>query len=377
MPVPQNFLSRLLLVMACLLMASRSQAEVPRGVPFGKTAAGELVQLFTLENANGVKVTLMTRGATIVNLWTPDRKGKLADIVLGFDDIAGYESDRNAYFGCIAGRVCNRIAKGQFTLNGKQYTLAINNGVNHLHGGIKRSLDRVNWQGRGIESTTGPGVVFTYISPDGEEGYPGNLTCTVTYTLSDKNELGIVFQAATDQATPVNLTNHSYFNLSGEGAPTVLDHELQIFADEYTPMDKTMIPTGEIAPVAGTPLDFRKPHRIGERIQQVNHDPTFGYDHNFVVNGKPGTMRPVAILKHPGSGRVLKIFSTQPCVQLYTGDFLYGQAGKQGKSYAQHSACCLETQHHPDAVNQPQFPTIILQPGQTYQQGCTYLFSTE
>lgn len=353
------------------------RADAPVGESFGKTATGEEVQRFTLTNSSGLKVTLMTYGATIVNLWVPDKQGNLADVVLGFDDVAGYESDRNQYFGCTTGRVCNRIAKGKFTLDGKEYTLAVNGGVNHLHGGAKRSLDRVLWQAKGVDGKEGPGVVFTYTSPDGEEGYPGNLSCQVTYTLTDGNELNVIFQATTDQATPVNLTNHSYFNLAGEGAASVRDHELQLFADRYTPMDETMIPNGQIAPVAGTPLDFRTPHLIGERIEKVNHHPTFGYDFNFVVNGEPGTIRPVARLKHPASGRVLEIISSQPCVQLYTGDFLHKQTGKGSKPYAQHSACCLETQGYPDAVNQSQFPSVILQPGKTYQEFCTYRFSAE
>lgn len=358
-----------------LTSSTTAQAEVPVGQPFGKTAQGEPVELFTLTNSSGMKVTLMTRGATIVNLWVPDKTGKLADVVLGFDDVAGYESERNQYFGTTTGRVCNRIAKGKFTLDGKQYTLAVNNDVNHLHGGTRRSLDKVVWKGKGFAADGSQGVTFTYLSPDGEEGYPGNLSLTVTYTLSDRNELSIAYSAKTDQATPVNLTNHSYFNLGGEGASTVLNHELQIFADKYTPMDDTMIPTGEIADVAGTPLDFRTPHLIGERISEVGKTAAKGYDHNLIVNGAAGTLRPVARLTDPQSGRTLEISSTQPSVQFYTGNFLSGQEGKGGHHYPQRSACCLETQHNPDSVNQPGFPSIILKPGEIYQQTCQYRFS--
>lgn len=382
MRLPRNRKHRLSLLLPGIflawgLLANVTQAEAPVGQPFGKAATGEPVELFTLTNSSQTKVTLMTYGATIVNLWLPDKQGQLADVVLGFDNIADYESDRNQYFGCTTGRVCGRIAKGKFTLNGRQYTLAVNSGEDHLHGGAKRSLDRVVWKGKGFTSPEGNGVLFTYTSPDGEEGYPGNLSCQVTYTLTDSNELKIVFAATTDQATPVNLTNHSYFNLAGEGAATVKDNELTLHADRYTPTDDAMIPTGEIIPVAGTPLDFRKPHLIGERIEEVNIKPTFGYDVNLIVNGEPGTVRPVARLKHPASGRVLEITSSQPCVQLYTGDFLHGQAGKGEKSYAQHSGCCLETQGYPDAVNQPTFPSVILEPGKNYQEFCTYRFSVE
>ncbi|WP_437227634.1 aldose epimerase family protein [Planctomicrobium sp. SH661] len=362
----------------CSALGPACRGEVPVGTPFGKTANGEAVELFTLSNSTGMKVTLMSRGATIVNLWVPDKSGQVADVVLGFDDVAGYESEGNQYFGCTTGRVCNRIAKGKFTLDGKEYTLAVNNGENHLHGGNERSLDKVIWQGTGFEKPGAQGVVFSYTSPDGEEGYPGKLTCTVTYTLtSDRNELDIEYAATTDAPTPVNLTNHSYFNLAGEGSPTVLDHELQIFADRYTPANDNLIPTGEIASVADTPLDFRSPHVLGERIGQLEKTPAMGYDHNFVVNGEPGLVRAVAKLKDPKSGRTLEIRSSQPSVQLYTGNFLKGQAGKGGKPYAHRSACCLETQHNPDSVNQASFPSIILQPGKTYRQTCTYLFTAE
>lgn len=359
-------------------MMNSTEAAPPEKSAFGKTAAGEAVELFTLSNATGMKVTVMSRGATIVNLWVPDKDGKSADVVLGFDDVAGYESDRNQYFGCTTGRVCNRIAKAKFTVDGKEYQLAVNNGPNHLHGGVERSLDKVVWKGVASEDNEAQKVTFTYVSPDGEEGYPGNLSCTVVYALSkNTNALTISFKATTDKATPVNLTNHSYFNLAGEGAATVLDHELQLFAGRYTPTDETLIPTGEIRDVAGTPLDFRLPHLLSDRIDQLAETAAGGYDHNFVVDEDQQKPHKVARLRHPGTGRVLEVFSTQPGVQLYSGNFLKGDAGKGGKPYAQRSACCLETQHFPDAVNQPKFPSTLLRPGETYQESCTYRFSAE
>ena len=346
--------------------------------PFGQTADGTPVEVYTLTNANGMKARLMTRGATLIELQVPDKEGNLADVVLGFDDVAGYESEGNQYFGCTTGRVANRIKEGKFTLGDKQYELAINNEPNHLHGGVERSLDKVVWRAREIENDNGKGVRFTYTSPDGEEGYPGNLQIVVTYLLNDRNELRIVYRAETDQPTPVNLTNHSYFNLSGEGSPTIHDHVLTLSADNYTPTDDTLIPTGEIAPVEGTPLDFRQPHPIGERIAELAETAALGYDHNFAVNepfgGRP---RLCARVKDPQSGRVLVVRTTEPGVQFYSGNFLHGQKGKGGKEYAHQSAFCLETQHYPDSVNHPDFPTTILQPGDVYRHVCIYAFSAE
>lgn len=355
------------------LAAAAGVAAEPE--PFGKTRDGQPVHRFTLKNASGVVARLITRGATLTELHVPDKNGKTADVVLGFDTVAGYESRDNQYFGCTVGRVCNRIAKGRFTLNGKTYQLALNDGPNHLHGGAERSWDKVVWTGRYVETKHGPGVRFDYTSPEGEEGYPGTVKATVVYALNDKNELRIDFQAVTDAPTPVNMTNHSYFNLQGAGAPTVLDHVLTIDADYYTPTDETLIPTGEIAPVAGTPLDFREPHRIGERIEPLIASPAMGYDHNFVLNGQSGELRFAARLRDPKSGRVLEVFTTQPGLQFYSGNFLFGQKGKGGKTYAKRSAVCLETQHFPDSPNHPNFPTIILKPGQTYHEVCVYKFS--
>ncbi len=351
-------------------------AQAVAAEAFGKTADGKSVERFTLKNANGVVVRLMTLGATVTEIHVPDKNGKLADVVLGFDDVAGYQSERNQYFGCTTGRVANRIAKGRFSLNGVDYKLAINNDANHLHGGVKRSLDKVVWQAKPIQNQRGDGIQFAYTSPDGEEGYPGTLTCTVTFVLTPKNELRIDYSATTDKATPVNLTNHSYFNLGGEGNGTVLGHELMIAADRYTPTDDTLIPTGKIAKVKGTPLDFTKSTVIGKRIGKLTKTAALGYDHNYVLNGQNGSLALAARVYDRVSGRVLTVHTTEPGIQLYSGNFLHDQKGKGGKAYKHRGALCLETQHYPDSVNQPSFPSVILQPGKTYQHTCVYAFST-
>ena len=364
----------------CLLLGSSlSQTAVLKGeaVSFGKTADGVSVETYTLKNANGMTAKLMTRGATLIQLLVPDKNGNLTDVVFGFDDVAGYESERNQYFGCVAGRVANRIAKGKFTLDGKEYTLATNNGPNHLHGGVKRSFDKVVWKAEEVKTEHGPGVRFSYTSPDGEEGYPGRLDATVTYSLNDQNELRVEYKATTDKPTPINLTNHTYFNLSGQGAKTVLDHELMIAADHYTPVDDTLIPTGEIASVKGTPVDFRTPCRIGARIDSLVETGTLGYDHNFVLNNQSGQLALAARLKDPKSGRVLSVSTTEPGVQFYSGNFLFGQTGKGGAVYQKRSAVCLETQHYPDSVNHPNFPSMILKPGETYHHTTVFAFSAE
>lgn len=339
---------------------------------FGTTKNGEPVKLFTLRNDNGVVAKLSSRGATLTEWHVPDKKGDMADIVLGFDDVAGYESDDNQYFGTTTGRVANRIANAKFTIDGREYSLAKNDGANALHGGIERSLDKVVWQGEAFEKDGAQGVVFQYTSPDGEEGYPGNLNIQVTYTLTDDNALRIDYRATTDQATPVNLTNHSYFNLSGAGSTTNLNHEVMIAADHYTPVDDALIPTGEIAPVEGTPLDFREFHAIGERIDSLGDGPGAGYDHNFVLNNQDGDLALAAKVRDPQSGRILSVFTTEPGVQFYGGNFLKGQRGKQGKTYPYRSAFCLETQHYPNSVNQPSFPSIVLHPGEEYTHTCVY-----
>ena len=361
---------------------SSLQASESRGPEaFGKTKDGAAVERFEL-CGGGVTAKIISRGATLTELHAPDRNGKTVDVALGFDDVAGYESDANQSFGCTTGRVCNRIAKGRFTLGGKTYQLAINNEPNHLHGGPTRSLAQVVWRGEQVKTDHGPGVKFTYTSPDGEEGYPGNVDFTTTYAINDQGELRIDWTATTDQATPVNVTNHTYFNLAGHGSPTVLDHRLTLNTDRYTPVDAGLIPTGNLEPVAGLPVDFHSSPavRIGDRIAQLDAAPTQGYDHNFVIARKPeeaGKLVLAATLSEPTSGRVLKVLTTQPGVQLYTGNFLHGQKGKAGATYARRSACCLETQHFPDTVNHANFPTIILQPGKKYHETCLYALSAE
>ncbi len=294
------------------------------------------------------------------------------NVVLGFDDVAGYESDRNQYFGCTVGRVANRTAKGMFTLNGKTYKLAVNNGPNHLHGGGKRSLTKVVWKGSIRKKDNA--VVFRYTSPDGEEGYPGKLDVVVTYSINEENGLEITYKAKTNKATPVNLCNHSYFNLSGAGSKTILDHYIMINADKYTPVDETLIPTGKIKSVRNTPLDFRKPRQIGARIKELIDTPTKGYDHNYVLNRKKkGTIHAATVID-PKSGRVLSVATTYPGLQFYSGNFLRGQKGRKGETYPQRSALCLETQYFPNSVNQANFPDIILEPRETYRHTCTYYF---
>jgi aldose 1-epimerase len=365
------------IIMTMSLTGTVTAADVSAPTPFGKTADGAPVDVYTLKNKYGLVAKVMTRGATLIELQAPDKAGKLANIVLGFDDLAGYESDRNQYFGCTVGRVCNRIAKGTFKLDGKVYKLAINNEPNHLHGGVKRGFDKVVWKAS-VASTAGDAVVrFSYTSPDGEEGYPGTVKVMATYTLTDKNEIRLDYEATTDKATPVNLTNHSYFNLSGAGAPTVLEHELTVAAKSYTPTDDTLIPTGKIEPVQGTSFDFTEPHKIGERIEGLVKTAAKGYDHNYVLSKRDKTPTFAAKLKDPASGRVLTVATTQPGIQVYCGNFLHGQKGKDGKTYAQRSALCLETQHFPDAVNHPEFASIILTPGQTLRETTTWILSAE
>jgi len=368
------------MILGVFLMTSAVSGAEPLPEPFGKTKDGEPVEIFTLSNQTGLVAKIMTRGATLVQLHVPDKDGKAADVLLGFDDVAGYESEDNQYFGCTTGRVCNRIAKGKFTLDGKEYTLAINNEPNHLHGGLTRSLDKVVWKAKGFSNEKGQGVKFTYTSPDGEEGYPGNLNITVSYFVpAEANSISIAYTATTDKATPVNLTNHAYFNLAGEGSPTVLDHVLRLNADRYTPTDDTLIPTGELAAVEGTDLDFRKRTRIGKRIEAVGATAAIGYDHNFVLNERAAdaAMTLAAVLVEPQSGRLMRVTTTEPAIQFYSGNFLKGQKGKGGKVYAHRSALCLETQHYPDSVNHQNFPTTILKPGETFESRTTYAFSID
>lgn len=342
---------------------------------FGKTKDEQEVDLYTLTNKNGVIAKIMTYGALLTELHVPDKEGKIEDIVLGFDVLAAYEAG-HPYFGATTGRVANRIANGKFTLNGEEYSLAQNNGPNHLHGGEK-GLDKRVWDAKEVSAKNGAAVEFNYLSPDGEEGYPGNLNIFVTYTLTNDDELIIDYKATTDKATPVNLTNHSYFNLAGAGNGNVYDHELQIKASQYTPVDENLIPVGAHAPVDATIMDFREPTRIGQDIKGTDSDP-IGFDHNWVLDKETeGALEKVISVYEPTSGRVMEISTTEPGVQLYTGNFLDGTlTGKSGKVYHQHYAFCLETQHFPDSINQPTFPSVVLNPGETYTQTTVHKFST-
>jgi aldose 1-epimerase len=344
------------------------QAQVQK-TSFGALPDGTAVDLYTLANANGLSAKVTTYGAIITELHVPDGKGEFCDIVLGYDNLEQYLR-KHPFFGATVGRVANRIAKGRFTLVGKTYALATNNGPNHLHGGLK-GFDKKVWQ---AEPQTGAAVKFSYTSPDGEEGYPGTLAVAVTMTLTDANELRLDYTATTDKPTPVNLTNHSYFNLAGEGS--ALEHEMMLAADYYTPSDSTLIPTGEIKLVKDTPMDFTAPRPIGSRFAQLQNKPV-GYDYNYVLNSGGKGLALAARVSEPRSGRVMEVHTTQPGIQFYSANFLDGTlTGKRGVVYQQHSAFCLETQHFPDAVNQPQFPSVILRPGQTYRQTTVHKFLT-
>ena len=336
---------------------------------------GEVVRLFALANAGGAEVQIVEYGGIVVRIRVPDREGRLGDVALGFDSLDAYVAG-NPFFGTITGRYANRIAGARFELDGVAYGLARNNGANSLHGGV-RGFDKVVW--RGEPTDAGDGVALTYVSPDGEEGYPGTLTTTVTYSWSDANELSIDYRAETDRATVVNLTNHSYFNLADGGASSVLRHQVTINAERYTPADEEAIPTGEIAPVAGTPFDFRHPRTLGERID-TDHPQirsSGGYDVNYVLDGAGGELALAATVFEPTSGRVMDVLTDQPGVQLYTGNYLDGSLiGTGGIAYARHSALCLETQHFPNSPNQPSFPSTVLRPGQVYATTTVYRFGT-
>lgn len=365
-----------LIVLALPLGVALTADETPRPQPFGKTEDGTSIERYTLKNAHGVEVDVITWGGIVTRIVVPDRKGTPGDVALGYDTLEPYLKP-HPYFGALVGRYGNRMANGQFTLNGKTYTLAKNNGPNSLHGGLK-GFDKRVWKARGVTTPHGPGVELSYVSADGEEGYPGTLTTTVTYALGADNALRIDYQATTDKDTVLNLTNHSYFNLAGVGAGDILSHEMQILADRFTPVGETLIPTGELRPVEGTPFDFRTPTRIGARIDADDEQIRFGkgYDHNFVLNGQAGTLRPVARVSERTSGRVLEVETTEPGVQFYTGNFLDGSLRGKGTVYAFRTGFCLETQHFPDSPNQPRFPSTVLKPGQTYRSTTVYRFST-
>jgi aldose 1-epimerase len=346
--------------------------------PFGTMPGGKPVELFTLTNDAGMEVRAMTYGGIIVSLRVPDRNGRLDDVVLGHDSAGGYAKN-DPYFGAIIGRYGNRIAKGRFTLDGRTYQLATNNGPHHLHGGIK-GFDKVMWKGESFQDARGAGVLFTYTSADGEEGYPGTLSVRVRYTLTANNELVVDYHATTDKPTIVNLTQHSYFNLAGQGARDILDHRLQIDADRFTPVDATLIPTGELAAVGGTPFDFREPAAIGARIeadnQQIKYGP--GYDHNWVLNRSGAGLQVAARVSEPTTGRTLEVRTTEPGIQFYSGNFLDGTiTGKQGRVYERRYGFCLETQHFPDSPNHANFPPTTLRPGQEYTSRTVFAFGVE
>lgn len=342
---------------------------------FGKAKDGSVIKKVTLRNHNGCIARFTSYGAMLIGLEVPDRKGRMADVVLGFDTIDPYLAG-HPFFGNTTGRYANRIARGQFTLDGTTYKLAVNNGPNHLHGGLQ-ALDKQNWTTETLETPEGSAVRFRHLSPDGAEGYPGNLHVTVTYTLTADNALRIDYEATTDKATVINLTNHSYFNLKGAGEGDVLGHVLRLHAARYTPGDEGLIPTGEILPVAGTPLDFRTPMAIGARWDLLPAS-LKGYDHNFVLNDwAPGKLVDCAELYEPASGRRMRVRTTEPGVQVYTAIHLKDVTGKGGKAYNPAGAVCLETQHFPDSPNKPHFPTTVLRPGATFRSTTIYGFSAD
>lgn len=364
------------LLLTLLALALSAQTPSKKGSssvthkPFGKMPDGAAVELYTISNGHGMTAEITTYGGAVVRLTAPDRAGKFADVVLGMDSLEGYRSQPN-YFGALIGRYGNRIGHAMFTLEGKEYHLPKNDHDNTLHGGA-RGFDKRVWKAR----AAGGGVELTYVSADGEEGFPGKLTATVVYSLTDQNELKIDYTATTDKPTVVNLTNHSYFNLAGEG--TILQHEVTILANRFTPVDDGLIPTGELRAVNGTPFDFTKSTAIGARIEQKDQQLQFGhgYDHNWVLNNANGSMAKAAEVHDPKSGRVMEVWTTEPGLQFYTGNFLDGSVkGKGGTPYAFRSAFCMETQHFPDSPNKPKFPSTELKPGQTYHTTTVYKFS--
>lgn len=348
--------------------------------PFGTTPDGETVDLITLRSPSDIELDVSTYGGIVTRLLAPDRDGDLADIVLGHGGLEAYLAG-SPYFGAIVGRYGNRIAAGRFTLDGADYALATNSGPNHLHGG-DRGFDKVVWSAEPYSTDSEAGVVLTYVSPDGDEGYPGELTVRVTYALTTTGDLRIDYEATTDAPTIVNLTHHGYWNLAGHGAGDILGHELTVHADRFTPVDETLIPTGELRPVEDTPFDFREATAIGDRVEADDEQLTFGgaYDHNFVLHGweDDGALKSAALLHDPVSGRKMEVLTTEPGLQFYSGNFLDGtDVGKGGVVYEHRSGLCLETQHFPDSPNQPDFPSTVLRPGETYRSTTVYRFSAE
>jgi len=366
--------SLLVMMFAVLVVRSVFGEGIVSSQLFGKMADGRDVSVYTLKNSNGVEARIMNYGGIVVSLKVPDRKGVLGDVVLGYDNLAGYIK-ASPYFGAVIGRCANRIARGRFTLNGVEYTLATNNACNHLHGGIN-GFDKVVWDVRVLTNRPAAALELKYASPDGEEGYPGVLSVTVVYSITEKNELCIDFTATTDKPTLCNLTNHSYFNLAGQG--DILSHEVMIAADVFTPVDKTLIPTGELRPVAGTPFDFRKATAMGAHIEADDVQLKYGggYDHNWVVSKPAGKLAQLASVYEPVTGRLMEVFSAEPGMQFYTGNFLDGtNVGKGGVAYQYRTGFCMEPQHYPDSPNEPHFPSVVLEPGQTYRNTIIYRFS--
>ena len=353
-----------------------TQASVQESA-FGTLSSGEAVQLFTLKNTSGMEVGIITYGGIITSIKVPDKEGNLGEVSLGFDSLEKYEGT-HPYFGALIGRYGNRIAKGKFSLEKTEYELPVNNGPNSLHGG-NEGFDKRVWEGQSFESEKGVGVKLSYFSEDGEEGYPGNLSATVLYTLTEDNSIVIDYSATTDAPTVVNLTNHAYFNLKDAGASDILGHELQIQAENITPVDETLIPTGELMSVEGSAFDFRTATAIGARIDAEEEQIEFGggYDHNYVFARSGEGLEKLITVYEPTTGRVMEVLTTQPGVQFYSGNFLDGSVtGRTGTVYNKRAAICLETQHYPDSPNQPNFPSTRLDPGQTYQQSTVYRFST-
>jgi aldose 1-epimerase len=379
MNLRRNFASLLAggIVLVCFAaVETKGQATVKREF-FGKMPDGQSIDLYTLTNSHGMEAKITNFGGIVTSLKVPDRSGKFEDVVLGFDNLDAYLKD-NSFFGAIIGRYANRISKGRFVLNGTEYKLAINNGQNHLHGGLK-GFHKVVWNAKPLQTKSGAGLELTYLSKDGEEGYPGNLLVKVVYTLANNNELRVDYSATTDKDTVVNLTHHSYFNLAGQGNGDILKHELMINADRFTPTDAGSIPTGELKSVRAVPFDFTKPTAIGVRINEDDQQLEFGngYDHNWLLNGRNGTVRLAARVHEPSSGRVMEVWTTEPGLQFYSGNFLDGTvAGKDGRIYQRHFGFCLETQHYPDSPNKPAFPSTVLKRGQHYHTTTIYRFST-
>ena len=377
----QTFTPRMNMLLLVLFLASSfasSQKLSIEKTNFGSLSSGEEVQLFTLRNSQGMEVGILDYGGIITSLLAPDQTGQYEDVVLGFESLDDYET-RNPYFGALVGRYANRIAGGRFSLDGKEYQLVQNNGNNHIHGGTK-GFDKVIWNAKPIEYADRVSLELSYTSKDMEEGYPGNLACLVTYTLTESNELQVTYRATTDKKTVVNLTQHAYFNLSGDFSKTILDHKLFISADEFVPVNKELIPYGEYAAVAGTPFNFNSPKQIGRDIEDSHEQIAIGkgYDHSWVLKDYNSKIRKVASVLHPETGRVLEVFTTEPGMQLYTGNFLDGTLpAKGGGTYARRSGFCLETQHHPDSPNQPAFPTVVLEPGQTYRSETVFKFRVQ